>query len=206
MCCRVVSRHILSKLCFSPLRDDRELESQFSRHPPPNVSLQKHDRRPLQIAGRRVHDAVVNFVERSVYVRENEITTRLKSTIFFRISQADVGHDRREKSILSGILESSKQNPPNWAQRRPSRFGWDIWAFQTFGLTMSPVGKRPIPHVVCTSKPSQCKRCFSIILNVMLYRTPAKLLISVETRRSFYFQLSVPNATIPTPFPAPPEA
>ena len=45
----------------------------------------------------------------------------VKSKICLRISKADVGEDCREKSFFSGILESSKKNPPNWVHRRPFR-------------------------------------------------------------------------------------
>ena len=88
--CGLSSSH-LKGVFFSLLGDDRvSIEqkkklSQFSTCQPPNVLLQKPDRRPPQVTGRRVstvhqggvgapnelatskvHGAVVDFVERSV--------------------------------------------------------------------------------------------------------------------------------------------
>ena len=77
------------KILFFARWETIEFLSQFSAHQPPNV-LQKPDRRTPQIAGRRVsalhqggvgapnelatfrvHDAVVDFVERSVWRTRN---------------------------------------------------------------------------------------------------------------------------------------
>ena len=88
--CGLPSKKIRSKFCFSPVGRRREFLSEFFTHQPPNVFLQKPDRRPPQITGRRVsavhqggveapnelatlsvHDAVVDFVERSVLRTRN---------------------------------------------------------------------------------------------------------------------------------------
>ena len=80
----VVFRHILSKFCVSPAGSDKDFVSVFYT-PAAKRVFNKPDRRPTHITGRRVsavhqggvgapnelatfrvHDAVVDFVERSV--------------------------------------------------------------------------------------------------------------------------------------------
>ena len=86
LCCPVVFRHILSKFCFFARWETIESFCLSFLHTSRQMCfLQKADRRPLQITDRRVsavhlvgvgaphelatfrvHDAVVDFVERSV--------------------------------------------------------------------------------------------------------------------------------------------
>ena len=54
---------------------------------------------PNELATFRVHDAVVDFVERSVW--SNTKLRRVLSKMRLRNSQVDVGQDRREKSFFS---------------------------------------------------------------------------------------------------------
>ena len=113
-----------------------------------------------------------------------------------RVAQADVGQDSREKSNFSGILESSKNKIyKNWPiGDRPGKVWLGSSRISNFlalhcprsEYTTDPTYYTSV-YVVFTSTRSQCKRYFSIILMyVLLYRTPAKLLISDET-------LGIPN-------------
>ena len=75
---------------------------------------------------------------------ENTILRRVYSTICLRISQADVGQDRRETSFFRFFPEfwkvkktySNDLGPKATVQ---AMFGWDLREFHTFGLPLSPV-------------------------------------------------------------------
>ena len=60
----------------------------------------------------------LSFIPSNEVCAAHEITPRLIRDLH---SQADVAQDRRQKSMFSGKLESSKQNLKNRAQRQPSR-------------------------------------------------------------------------------------
>ena len=125
---------------------------------------------PNELVTFRVHDAAIDFVERSVWRTRNYDASDPLSAL--RISQADVGQDRREKSILSAILEDSKNKiyKIGPAGDRPG----EVWLgssgvsnFRRYiatGLSTTDPRYYTNVYVVCISTRSQCKRYFSIIL------------------------------------------
>ena len=123
-------RETIESFCLSFLHTSRQ-----------KCVKQMPDRRPPQITGRRVsavhqggvgapnelatfrvHHAVVDFIFRRTKCVENTKLRCVNYKICSRISQADVGQDRREKLFFSGILERLKKKKlPNRVHRRPFR-------------------------------------------------------------------------------------
>ena len=140
MCCPVVFRHVLScKILFFARWETIESFCLSFRHTCRQMCFyQKPDRRPPQITGGRVstvhqggigapnelatfrvHDAVVDFVERSVWRTRNCAASNPRSA--WEILRSILAEIAARNRFFPEFWKVSKKNLPNWVHRRPFR-------------------------------------------------------------------------------------